>query len=136
MGDSLLELSSAILLALYLVLVFFSYSASYLANTALSALVPLCSVPLFGSRLPFCGLPSEQQPRYPELIDLQTRFEDIMESSATSANLALDMKQSEVAVRDLNTLVRFWFPHVLVVTSHSLRSNGPVCLAKRPCLPH
>ena len=33
-----------------------------------------------------------------------------MESSATSANLALDMKQSEVAVRDLNTLVRFWFP--------------------------
>lgn len=36
-----------------------------------------------------------------------------MESSATSANLALDMKQSEVAVRDLNSLVRFRFPHVI-----------------------
>ena len=112
MGEFLLEYSSAILLALYFVLVFFSYSASYLATTALSALTPLCSVPLFGSRFPFCELPSEQLPRYPELIDLQTRFEEIMESSATSANLALDMKQSEVAVRDLNTLVRFWFPHV------------------------
>lgn len=93
-------------------LVFFSYSASYLATTALSALLPLCSVPLIGSNIPFCELPSEQQPRYPELIDLQTRFEEIMESSATSANLALDMKQSEVAVRDLNALVRLCFPHV------------------------
>jgi len=59
-----------------------------------------------------------------------------MESSATSANLALDMKQSEVAVRDLNTLVRFWFPMLLVLASHSLRSNGLVCLAERYCLAH
>ena len=112
MAKPILECSSAILLALSIMLVFLSYSASYLANTALSALVPLCSVPLFGSKLPFCELPSEQQPRYPELINLQTRFGDIMESSATSANLALDMKQSEVAVRDLNTLVPIWFPHI------------------------
>ena len=107
--------SSAVLLAIYLVLVFFSYSASYLATTALSALMPLCSLPLIGSSIPLCELPIQRQPRYPELIDLQTRFEDIMESSATSANLALDMKQSEVAVRDLNTLVRFWFPHVTLL---------------------
>jgi hypothetical protein len=136
MNESLSEFSSAILLAIYLVLVFFSYSASYLATTALSALTPLCSVPFVGSRLPLCELPSEQQPRYPELIDLQTRFEEIMESSATSANLALDMKQSEVAVRDLNTLVWFWFPMLLALASHFLRSNGPVCLVERYYLPH
>jgi hypothetical protein len=82
--------------------------------------MPFCYVPLIGSKFPFCELPSERQPRYPELIDLQTRFEEIMESSANSANLALDMKQSEVAVRDLNTLVRFWFLMLLVLASHTL----------------
>ena len=127
--------SSAVLLAVYLVLVFFSYSASHLATTALSALMPLCSLPLIGSSIPLCELPIQRQPRYPELIDLQTRFEDIMESSATSANLALDMKQSEVAVRDLNTLVRFWFPHVTLPNSHTFRSRCPVCPAKKFC-PH
>jgi len=55
--------------------------------------MPLCFVPLIGLRFPFCELPVQQQPRYPELIDLQTRFEEIMESSVTSANLALEMKQ-------------------------------------------
>jgi len=127
MNELLLDFSRAILLAIYLMLVFISYSASFLATTALSALMPLCSVPLIGSSFPFCEYTSEQQPRYPELIDLQTRFEEIMESSATSANLALDMKQSEVAVRDLNTLVRFRLPHVARASlTDTLRSNGPV----------
>jgi hypothetical protein len=97
--------------------------------------MPLCSIPLIGPGLPFCELPS-QQPRYPELIDLQTRFEEIMESSATSANLALDMKQSEVAVRDLNVLVRFCFTYLLVLVSYSLRSRYLVYRAKRFYLPH
>jgi hypothetical protein len=47
-----------------------------------------------------------QEPRYPELVDLQTRFENVMDSVALGSNLALDMKNSEIAVRDLNTLVR------------------------------
>ena len=99
--------------------------------------MPLCSVPLIGSRFPFCELPIQQQPRYPELIDLQTRFEEIMESSANSANLALDMKQSEVAVRDLNTLVRFWFLFVAHPRlTHTPRSRCPVFLAKRCYLLH
>src|SRR5260370_29352591 len=106
-----MKYSSVILLAPYLVLVLLSYSASYLATTALSIAMPFCSMPIIGSSLPFCELHTQPQPRYPELIDLQTRFEEIMESSATSTNLALDIKQSEAAVRDLNTLLRFWFAH-------------------------
>jgi len=52
-----------------------------------------------------------------------------MESSATTANLALDTKQSEMAVRDLDILV-WWLPHVAHPSLiHSLRSNGSVCLA-------
>jgi len=98
--------------------------------------MPLCSLPLIGSSISFCELPIQGQPRYPELIDLQTRFEGIMESSATSANLALDMKQSEVAVRDLNTLVRFSLPHIIVLASHTLRSRCLVCPAKRFYLRH
>lgn len=101
--------------------------------------MPLCSLPLIGSKFSFCEFPSQQQPRYPELIDLQTRFEEIMESSATSANLALDMKQSEVAVRDLNTLVQSWFLHVASPhpgLTHSLRSRYPVYLAMRFYLLH
>jgi hypothetical protein len=109
MNSILWKFSSAILLAIYLVLVLSSYSASYLATTALTAVMPLCSLPFFGSRLPFC---EQQQFLYPELIDLQTRFEQVMESSATSAYLALDMKQSEVAIRDLHSLVRITFTRV------------------------
>lgn len=46
-----------------------------------------------------------QEPRYPDLVNLQTRFESVMESTGYGINLALDMKNSEMAVRDLNTLV-------------------------------
>jgi hypothetical protein len=49
-----------------------------------------------------------QEPRYKDLVELQTRFEAIMESTGLDTNIAMDLKNSEMAVRDLNTLVRFF----------------------------
>ena len=93
----------------------------------LPALVPPCSIPLIGSTEPR----SEQQP--PQLIDLQTHFEEIIENWATGANLAVDMKQPDVAIRDL------WTPWcgsgslnaARPSLTYNLRSNGSVCLGKR-----
>jgi hypothetical protein len=63
-----------------------------------------------------------QEPRYPDLVNLQTRFESVMESTGYGINLALDMKSSEMAVRDLNTLVG-GIKHCRIHYSHRTRSG-------------
>lgn len=101
--------NSAFILVIYVLIVMVSYTASFIASMVIAGLSPLCSLPL-ATMLPVCQriqLTSTkiQEPRYPELVNLQTRFEDLMDSVALGSNLALDMKHSEMAVRDLNTLV-------------------------------
>jgi hypothetical protein len=61
-------------------------------------MVPMCS------KLPKPRTPI-QEPQYLDLVELQMRFESVMESAGLGTNLAMDMKKSEMAVRDLNTLV-------------------------------
>jgi hypothetical protein len=86
-----------------------SYTSSYIFSIVLQGIAPLCSMPLV-SMMPVCTNIRKQsvyvqEPRYPDLVNLQTRFEAVMESTGYGINLALDMKNSEMAVRDLNTLV-------------------------------
>jgi hypothetical protein len=104
-------------LAIYLLIVGMSYTAHFVASLVLQGLMPLCSLPLL-SMVPVCSnIPKTkrssggayvQEPRYKDLVELQTRFEAIMESTGLDTNLAMDLKNSEMAVRDLNTLVRFF----------------------------
>lgn len=69
----------------------------------------LCAVPLAGFLFSTCAEPETLKPYaipdYPQLVHLQTKFEGILESSAGGA-LALDLQYSEMAVRDLGTMVK------------------------------
>ena len=97
---------SALILVGYIILVIISRFSTLMVSIVASGLSPLCSMPLL-SLVPLCHEPSSgiHEPRYQELIALQTNFESIMESAGSGTNLALNMKKSEMAVRDLNTLV-------------------------------
>lgn len=92
-------------LAVYLLLVILASAYHYTRTAVLSALSPLCALPL---DLPFCTaqLPQSGPSNFPQLIDLQTSFEGVLENSVGGSYLALDLKNSEMAVRDLNSLVR------------------------------
>ncbi|EPS42544.1 hypothetical protein H072_3471 [Dactylellina haptotyla CBS 200.50] len=88
-----------------------------------SKLMALCNIPgMHGiaETLPFCaGIGSSKNrgpfnyakgekapPDYKRLMELQFSFEKILEDSVGGSRLAYDMKTSEMAVRDLTTLVR------------------------------
>ncbi|KAG8829280.1 hypothetical protein FRC17_006830 [Serendipita sp. 399] len=106
----------AIVLVGYILIVSISYTASYIASLAIHGLSPLCSLPLITTMVPICrtitsssSSPPKQGlqiPQYPDLVNLQTRFESVMESSGMGISLAMSIKSSEMAVRDLNTLVK------------------------------
>jgi len=100
--------SSTILLAAYVVPGSISYSVPYLPNAALSAIMCLYPIPLIQWDLPFAG-PSVNRAQYPVLIHLHIRFQVIIEESFTSITFAFNMKRSEIAVHDLNTLVQSYF---------------------------
>lgn len=75
-----------------------------------SVVVPICNLPIVSLALPFCPSvlswsSTRPAPDYPKLLQLQAGFEDLLESSAGTA-LALDLKKSEIAIRDLRTLVK------------------------------
>jgi hypothetical protein len=65
-------------------------------------------MPIISSSLPFCTNPPDRPslPDYPSLVDLQTHLEPILEITSTGTSLALDVKNSEMAIRDLTTLVK------------------------------
>lgn len=106
----------AIAFSLYLLAVIVAYVYQFAQTSIYMALSPLCKIP--GVSLldaPFCDyIPSKARnggrnhgnSDFPELINLQSNFESILENSVGGSHMALDLKNSEVAVRDLSTLVR------------------------------
>ncbi|CUA68880.1 hypothetical protein RSOLAG22IIIB_08127 [Rhizoctonia solani] len=95
------------LLAAYLVLMALSGTSDLFVNTFMS---PICKLPLISSRIDYCTrddtLGGRFSPDFPGLASLQSRLEDVMDDSASSSIIAVDMKNSEMAVRDLTTLVK------------------------------
>lgn len=93
-------------------------------NSMFIALSPVCLIPgISGLELPFCkdtsrravgpdwgwggrGEPKISGGDFPNLINLQTSFEALLEDSVSGTIMARDLKNSEIAVRDLNSLVK------------------------------
>jgi len=74
-----------------------------------ASLSPICRIPgvsLIG--LPFCPLDyaDETGQQFPKLMDVQSKFEEVMEQSVGGVALSFDMKWTESSMRDLRTLVR------------------------------
>ncbi|KAK6522784.1 hypothetical protein TWF281_002218 [Arthrobotrys megalospora] len=98
-----------------------SFSNESKASDILSNLCKLEAVQSFGDAVPFCSGPGlhtgkprgpryhkgdQSPPDYKRLMELQFSFEKILEDSVGGSRLAYDMKNSEMAVRDLTILVR------------------------------
>lgn len=69
---------------------------------------PLCNLPVVSSQISYCASDSQTLPFSPDLpglMGLQGQLESVMEESISSSIAAVDMKRSELAVRDLATLV-------------------------------
>lgn len=113
---SLIRKPLAVFFSFYLLAVMIAYVYQFAQTSIYVALSPLCKIP--GVSLldaPFCDY-VPRNPRngrgeggkgdFPELINLQSNFGSILENSVGGSHMALDLKNSEVAVRDLSTLVR------------------------------
>ena len=93
-------------LAAYLVLMALSGTSDLFVSTFMA---PVCKLPLISGRISYCtqdAFTRRFAPDFPKLASLQSRLEDVMDDSASSSIVAVDIKNSEMAVRDLTTLVK------------------------------
>ncbi|KAG6004932.1 hypothetical protein E4U21_000601 [Claviceps maximensis] len=106
------------LLALYLILGGGIIVQNMATRSLYSAVSPICRVPgLSLLNLPFCppkstddfgepGTNAGHSVEFDDLMGVQSKFEQVLEHSAEGVSLPLQMKRSELAVRDLRSLVR------------------------------
>ena len=87
-----------------------------LFSSVYSALSPVCRIPGASFlNLPMCQSPvsiqysgGEPPPvQFDRLVNVQNKFESILQESAGGVSLPLDMKRGETSIRDLRQLVRF-----------------------------
>lgn len=73
-----------------------------------AALAPVCLVPGSSYIVPFCAVATHHDPLadFERAIDVQSGFEDIMNAAKDTLTLPSTIKDSEIAIRDLRTLVR------------------------------
>jgi hypothetical protein len=94
------------------VLVFGIQLASGVLRSTLSNAVlgPVCAIPGSSYLLTACattGPTQTHQANFEELINVQGRFEDILDASKDTSTLPSTIKNSELAIRDLRTLVKY-----------------------------
>lgn len=103
----------AVGLAAWLLSMALSRTSGFLQATIQNTLSPLCIIPGSSYVVPFCASVSakrqgDQDPfEVDELIHVQSAFEDIVEASADTSSLPQTMRQSQIAIRDIKSLVRF-----------------------------
>ena len=117
-GLGLLKRPLIYLFYIYLFVVVLCYAFQLAAQSLYRLLSPICAMPGVSLlNVPICDYASTgtgsgndgnptSQTDFPRLINLQASFEDILENSAGGNSMALDLKNSEAAVRDLSMLVR------------------------------
>lgn len=107
----------AIFLAIYFVFGGLIIVQNMATKSIYASLSPLCRVPgVAWLDLPFCPAiipkdaphPASDKPvEFDGLMDIQERFEEVLEKSAQGVSLPMEMKRSETSVRDLRTMVRY-----------------------------
>ena len=102
------------LIAFYLLYIALAFLRNIIFTPISGALTPLCRLP-GASFLPLsmCRSPmsshykGDETPtaEFDQLVNVQNKFEDVIEHTVPGASLPLDMKRSEHAVRDLRAIV-------------------------------
>jgi hypothetical protein len=88
---------------------------NFVTTSIYASLSPICRIPGTSIlNLPFCPIYNVDtshgpppQVEFDQLMAVQSKFEEVMEDSAGSASLPLDMKRGEASIRDLRQLVRY-----------------------------
>ncbi|ROW07699.1 hypothetical protein VMCG_03495 [Cytospora schulzeri] len=116
MAFKLAQKPLAIALAIYFTFGGLIVAQNMLTKSIYSSLSPICRIPgVSYLDLPFCPQgPDVQQPtgtkqavEFDGLMDVQERFEEVLEKSANGVSLPMEMKRSEASIRDLRTMVRY-----------------------------
>lgn len=102
----------AVALALYLVVGALILASNWLTRSVYVALSPVCNIPGLTQvlDLPFCTTAPDGTARpleFDSVISVEAAFEQVYEKSASGVSLPIEMKRSEIAVRDLRTMVKF-----------------------------
>jgi hypothetical protein len=104
----------AVLVMLYILFGAIVMTQNMVTKSLSTTLSPICWLPgMSRLNLPFCPFPSgdfneglRQPVEFDDLMNVQSKFEQILEKNADTASLPMEMKQSELVVRDLRTLVK------------------------------
>ncbi|KAL5119750.1 hypothetical protein ACEQ8H_002356 [Pleosporales sp. CAS-2024a] len=89
------------------ILLFGIQLASGLVYSRIStALAPLCLIPGASYVVPICGMPDHDRSQFRELMEVQSQLEEVIDSSKDTSDLPATIKDSELAIRDLRTLVK------------------------------
>lgn len=104
----------AVLVMIYILFGAIIMTQNMVTKSLSTTLSPICWIPgVSRLNLPFCPYPSadfneglRQPVEFDDLMNVQSKFEQVLEKSADTASLPMEMKQSELVVRDLRTLVK------------------------------
>ncbi|PSN66893.1 hypothetical protein BS50DRAFT_573678 [Corynespora cassiicola Philippines] len=98
----------AFALGIFMIFALLQVSSGLLRFATHKALAPICAIPGSSYLLSACDLQAAAKtPDFEELADVQSTFEDILQSSVDAYALPAHMKTSEAAIRDLRSLVKF-----------------------------
>lgn len=110
---SLLRYPASLLVAALIAVMLVWYCITSLPKMMTRAITapfsPICHLPVMST---LCQLSrpageSKLPVEFDEMMNVQAKFEEILESSAESVALPLDMKRGEASIRDLRQLVRY-----------------------------
>ena len=118
MGGALNALKAPIsyLIAAWLLIGLLVFLRNLLFSSVFSALSPLCripgasllSLPMCRSQVSIQYSGNEPPPvEFDELMNIQNKFDAVLQESAGGVSLPLDMKRGETSIRDLRQVVRF-----------------------------
>lgn len=116
LGRALLLLKAPIsyLLAIWMLLGLGIIARNLITTSIHAALSPVCRIPGTSMlNLPFClngsGGDHDYVPpvEFDQLMTVQSKFEEVLEESASSVSLPMDMKRGEASILDLRQLVKY-----------------------------
>jgi hypothetical protein len=106
------------LLAIWMLFGLGIIARNLITTSIYASLSPICRIP--GTSLlslPFCPGGSRSGPEdippveFDQLMTVQSKFEEVLEESAGSVSLPMDMKRGEASIRDLRQLVKYSHLH-------------------------
>lgn len=110
----ILKTPLSFVLAVWLLFGIGIFLRNLITSSIYTSLSPICRIPGAGFlNLPFCPDGArwtgadETSVEFDSLMNLQGKFEEVLDESSTGVGLPMDMKRGESSIRDLRQLVRY-----------------------------